>query len=339
MVSSINIKDALALNWPIIDVRSPGEYTKGRIPGSANIPLFSNDERAHVGTVYKQNSKEAAIEVGYTYVNPKLNQFIAESLDVAPNKKVVVHCWRGGMRSQAFAKHLSDNGFKDVRVIEGGYKAFRNHVLSGLEKPYNLKVLGGFTGSGKTHILFELQKQGAQIIDLEGLANHKGSAFGGIGQNEQPSTEQFENTLFYALSHLNENAPIWIEDESNNIGGVKIPKPFFTQMREATLYFIDIPKEERAKHLVKEYAWCESELLADSIYRIAKRLGGLNVKNAIDCLNHKNYFEVALIGLFYYDKAYLKGMQMRSQDKVIRIPIKKINHQKNAKVLIKHVTS
>ncbi|MBI9071148.1 MAG: tRNA 2-selenouridine(34) synthase MnmH [Melioribacteraceae bacterium] len=330
MVSEIKIEEALSLNLPIIDVRSPGEFEKGHIPSAVNIPLFSNDERAHIGTVYKQESKEKAVELGYKYVNPKLDHYIKSSLKIAPDGKVIVHCWRGGMRSLAFARHLSDNGFSDVKQVIGGYKSYRNLVLENLSIPVNLKVLGGYTGSGKTYILDQLKELGHQILDLEGLANHKGSVFGGIGQLEQPSWEQFENNLHKELISLNLNKPIWVEDESHKIGRILIPIQFFEQMRNAKLYFIDIPKEERAKHLVTGYANCDKELLVNSINKIAKRLGGLNVKNSIKLLEENKYYEVAIITLSYYDKYYLKGMNKRESESIITIPLPSTNHYENA---------
>lgn len=329
MVSEIKIEEVFSYNLPIIDVRSPGEFEHGHIPEANSTPLFSNDERAHVGTVYKQKSKETAIEVGYTYVEPKLESFISDALKIAPNKKVIVHCWRGGMRSQSFAKHLSDNGFTDVKVIIGGYKAFRNLVLSDLGKPVPLKVLGGYTGSGKTQILQELKKLGNQIIDLEGLANHRGSAFGGIGQKEQPTVEQFENNLHATWRKLDLKKPIWIEDESHNIGKVKIPMQFFNQIRYSKLYFIDIPKNERAKFLVSEYANKNTQLLKESILRISKRLGDLNAKKSIQLLDEEKFYEVALISLHYYDKFYLKGMKKRNNE-VIQIQFPSTDHYQNA---------
>lgn len=333
MVSHTEIEVALSLSLPVIDVRSPGEFEKGHIPGAVNIPLFSDEERARVGTVYKQQSPEKAKELGYSFVLPKLEFFIEESLKVAPDKEVIVHCWRGGQRSQAFAQHLSENGFGSVKVIEGGYKSFRRHVLETFEKPYNLIVLGGFTGSGKTHILYELHRTGHQIIDLEGLANHKGSAFGGIDQPHQPTTEQFENDLFIEWQKLDAEKPIWIEDESLDIGRVKIPYPLYQQMRDAIVYFIDIPQKERAKILVEDYADCDNAELEAAIHRISKRLGGLNERIAIEELHKGNYFEVAMIALGYYDKGYLKGLNKREKDRVVTIPLETTDHRNNAKKL------
>ena len=322
---------------PLIDVRSPGEYEKGHIPGATNIALFSNEERAHVGTVYVQRSKEKAVEQGYQYVTPKLDWFISESRKVAAQSAVAVHCWRGGMRSHAFAEHLHDHGFQEVYVITAGYKAFRNYILNFFEQPFLLRILGGYTGSGKTLLLKELEKQGEQVIDLEGIAHHKGSAFGAIGESEQPTTEQFENNLFTALRTCKLDAPIWVEDESHNIGHVKIPMAFYRQIRAQKVYFIHISKEQRAKHLVGEYAAFGNTPIANAINAIAKRLGGQNVKTAHEHLAQNNYLEVAMLTLQYYDKAYSRGVQDRDQKKVFTIPLDHMDHDQNAKTIIKFV--
>jgi len=322
---------------PIVDVRSPGEFLRGHIPKAHNIALFTDDERAQVGTVYKRQSKEKAIELGYTFVNPKLDYFISASKQIAPNNTIVIHCWRGGMRSEAFANHLHANGFETVYVIEKGYKAFRNHVLSFFEQKFNLKILGGYTGSGKTDILEVLTQLGEQVIDLEGLADHKGSAFGGIGQHEQSTVEQFENNLFHQLYELDLKKTIWIEDESLNIGKIVIPMAFFVQMRENRVYFIDIPRIERAHYLVGTYGIQNKQKLEESILRISKRLGPLNTKLAIEALTNDDFFKVAEISLIYYDKSYLTGLEKRDASAISKIEMDTVNAEINTKILLNYV--
>ncbi len=324
---------------PLIDVRSPGEFEKGHIPGAVNIPLFNNDERAHVGTVYKQQSKEQAIELGYKYVTPKLEWFISESKKVAPSGIVGVHCWRGGMRSKSFARHLEENGFHEIYVLKGGYKAFRNYALQSFETKANICILGGYTGSGKTHILYTLKEKGEQILDLEGLAHHKGSAFGRIGDGSQPTIEQFENNLFWEWKELDYNKPIWVEDESHRIGSVNIPMIFFNNMRNHPVIFLDIPREERARYLVKDYSDADKEMLSEAINRITKRLGGLNTKLALEHLEKNELYEVAMICLIYYDKYYLKGLQNREHDEVYSLEIDKINYEYISEQIIKQYES
>ncbi|PLX07588.1 MAG: tRNA 2-selenouridine(34) synthase MnmH [Marinilabiliales bacterium] len=321
------------LNLPVIDVRTPAEFEKGHIPGAVNIPLFTNEERAHVGTVYKQQSKEKAIELGYKYVNPKLNDYIEQSKKAAPKKKAIVHCWRGGMRSQSFADHLNKNGF-NTGIIEGGYKAFRRVVLDDFPDNLNLKVLGGYTGSGKTPVLLKMKEQGHQVLDLEGIANHKGSAFGSIGCKPQPTPEQFENNLFWEFKELDCSKPIWLEDESSNIGHVAIQRKLFLQMREANLFFLDIPKEQRAKHLIDDYDVEHLEPLANAINRISKRLGGEKTKKALEYLENHDFFNVAILCLDYYDKYYYKGMMKRDSEKIIIVKHQSVDLDKIIKSLV-----
>ncbi len=322
---------------PLIDVRSPGEFAQGHIPNAVNIPLFSNEERAEVGTVYKKKSKEKAIELGYTFVTPKLTDFLTKSELVAKGKPVVIHCWRGGMRSQSFAKHLHDNGFPKVYFIESGYKAYRNYVLDFFAQEFQLKILGGYTGSGKTYVLKELAKMGQQVIDLEGLAHHKGSAFGALGEKPQPSSEFFENLLFEQWRHFDLQKPVWVEDESARIGCVQIPKTLFDQMREQTLYFLNISKEERSKHLVDDYADYDKEGLANSIKAIEKRLGSQKVQEALAALEADDYYNTALITLHYYDKVYGYGVEKRDADKVLNINVPTVDAHENAKRLLEEV--
>lgn len=335
MSREVSVEEALLSGLPVIDVRSPGEFSRGHIPGAFNIPLFTDEERAQVGTTYKQISAEEAIKLGYQLVTPKFDWFVTEAKKVAPNGKAVVHCWRGGMRSEAFAQHLVNNGFQIILRIKGGYKAYRNFVLTEVGKPLNLIVLGGFTGSGKSLILKELQKLGQQTIDLEYLANHRGSVFGGLGMGKQPTVEQFENNLHYEISKLSCSLPIWVEDESHNIGTVKIPLPFFEQMQRSYLIFVQIPAEERIPLLVQEYAHHGKEKLAEAIYKISKRLGGQNVQLAIKSLEENNFEEVARIALKYYDKIYLKSLSKHTHDNIIPLTLPSINTLENALKILK----
>ncbi len=327
------LKDYLHL--PLIDVRSPGEFEKGHIPGAYNIELFSNEERAHVGTIYKQQSQEKAIQLGYEYVTPKLDAYIERASKLATDKNVVVHCWRGGMRSHAFAQHLKDNGFDKVFVISKGYKAFRHVALNSFEN-YKVRILGGFTGSGKTHILKEIEQLGHQVLDLEGLASHKGSAFGSIGDGHQPSTEQFENNIYWEWRKFNPDKEIWIEDESPNIGGVNIPFNLFTIMRNTRLFFIDIRKEARAELLVDDYDTKDKAKLSASILKISKRLGHKATQDALNHLENNEFYEVAILALSYYDKYYLKGMQRRDQSKINILKLDTTDYRTNAEQIIKH---
>ncbi len=337
MVQRINIEDYLAQLplLPIIDVRTPAEFESGHIPGAVNIPLFSNEERAKVGTVYKQESRVEAFELGYKFVEPKLDHFVTEAKKVMKDQEVVVYCWRGGMRSRSFAEHIESNGVEKVSVIEGGYKAFRTHALETFLKPDRIFVLGGYTGSGKTRILKEMKRKGEQVIDLEGIAHHKGSAFGGIDQGEQPKNEHFTNLLYWEWKELDMSRPVWVEDESIHIGRVFIPEVLFGRMRdEARVVFLDIPKERRADLLVEEYAGSNKLALEQSILRISKRLGGVRTKEALDALERKDYHETAVITLDYYDKFYLKGLKRRDGDKVILIPSDTVDEGINAELAL-----
>lgn len=289
-------------NKLIIDVRAPIEYNKGHLIGAINIPLFDDLERAEIGTLYKANGKEDAILRGLEIVSPKLTSFIKQTKINAQNNEVFVYCFRGGMRSNSFSWLLNTAGLK-VQIMEGGYKAYRNYVLNQFANPYKIVLLGGATGSGKTEILKYLKSQ-IPVLDLEQLANHKGSAFGSIGQPAQLPQQLFENSLHNALQLLSANKSIITEDESMSIGFNKIPYPFWLQMKAAPIIKIIVPFDLRVKRLVKEYGGADKVLLRKSINNIAQQLGPNLHKECLQLLDADELAEVAAITLKYYDKAY-----------------------------------
>lgn len=313
--SSIPIESFLKLQKesnPIIDVRSPAEFESGHIPGAINIPIFSNRERAEIGTLYKQNGQEPAILRGLEIVGPKMADFVRQAKELPFQDQLLVHCWRGGMRSGSFGWLLNTAGLPAV-TLAGGYKSYRQKLLNFFETPFSLYVLTGGTGSGKTELLHFLQQKGEQIIDLEGLAHHKGSVFGGMGQQEQPSSEQFQNELFLQMQEMNPTQPIWLEDESISLGNVFIPHPLWDQLRRAPLIRTELSRPARVERLVKEYGQFEPQELAAAIQKISKRLGGQHAKAALEALEENNLEEVASILLTYYDKAYEIGISKRKE--------------------------
>jgi tRNA 2-selenouridine synthase len=335
MVKHIDIEEFLELseNIPIVDVRSPKEYDHARIPGAFNIPLFDDKEREKVGTLYKQKGRDEAILCGLELVGPKLGNLVREAKKLSTDNKILVHCWRGGMRSGSMAWLLGTAGM-DVKVLNGGYKTYRRHVKSLFQKQANIVILGGMTGSGKTEILAELNELGEQVVDLEGLANHKGSAFGALGQEEQCSTEQFENLLFNEWKKLDLEKPVWLEDESQAIGKIRIPEEVFVQIRENHLINVIIPKELRIQRLLKEYGNFDKELLVSSVLKIKKRLGGLNTAIAIDSINNQQIDKAIDFSLTYYDKAYQYGLSKRNQDKILNLELKQIDPKENASIIL-----
>lgn len=241
------------------------------------------------------------------------------------------------MRSESMGWLFSQAGL-EVSILKGGYKAFRRTMLNRISETNNLYILGGMTGSGKTEVLAEMEKTGHQVVDLEGLANHKGSAFGSIGMGDQPSTEQFENKLFYKWSDFNHSKVVWLENESKSIGTVFIPDQLYLKMKEAFTVNIEIPKSERVKRLVEVYGSASGNDLKDAIGRIEKRLGGKNCKDALIALAENDLPRVAEIVLSYYDKTYIYGLSKRENTRILKLSFQKVDVPAVAREVIKHAT-
>lgn len=322
---------------PIIDVRSPIEYSRGHIPSAINLPLFTDEERAEIGTIYKKQGQEKAIDRGLAIAGSKMHSYVDILKKMIPSKEIAIHCWRGGRRSSSMAWLFSFVGYK-VYLIEKGYKAYRNYIQKMIDKTsLNLIVLGGKTGSGKTDILHALQNVGEQIIDLEKLANHKGSAFGAINEESQPSSEYFENQLYEVLRKLDTTKRIWVENESKGIGRVFIPDSFWAKMKAAPLIHLEIPLDERARYLARTYGTFSNEDLKNSFESIKKRLGGLALNQAIANVESNNYEAAAAIALKYYDKAYNHGLAVNKSPDISILDFEKIDALAIGKSLIKHL--
>ena len=367
-VEKIHIEQFLELanSIPVLDVRSPAEYKHAHIPGALSFPLFTDDERKVVGTTYKQQSREAAIKIGLDFFGPKMRRMVEEvesivrlakskdqtfdnndQVQLPTSNRILVHCWRGGMRSAGIGWLLDLYGFKVYSLI-GGYKVYRQVVLESFKEPYCFHILGGYTGSGKTLVLKQLEQAGESVIDLEAIASHKGSAFGAIGQPAQPSQEIFENMLSHELRgkaklSISGGLPvsIWLEDESQRIGLINIQQLIWERMRRSPVFFIDIPFEERLRNVVETYGKLDKEKMLDAIARIQKRLGGFETKSAINFLQEGDLKECFRILLKYYDKYYFKGLYNRENAPTLirKIYCEELNPLANAQKITNYYKS
>jgi len=297
---------ATSTKLPILDVRSPAEFETGHIPGAISFPIFSDEERAIIGTLYKQEGSEIATKKGLEIVGPKLVPFI-EQAEAIGGTIFKMYCWRGGMRSQSMATLLESYGFK-VKLLNGGYKAYRNHIIQYFGQKLPLKVITGYTGSKKTLFLQMLKDNGAQVVDLEGLANHQGSSFGNQKSKSQPTTEQFQNMLLKAFLELDQTKSIYIEDESMRIGWVNLPETLYQQKNTSPHIFIEIDKKERVEFLLDDYKNLSPEQLILATEAIRKKLGDEQASEAIECIKKGEGRRAASIILTYYDRQYHKSI-------------------------------
>lgn len=337
----ITVDDFLTLTssgLPVIDARSPAEFEQGCFPGSLNMPLLNNEERAVVGTTYKQKGRNVAVLTGFDLVGGKFAGYIRTAEEKVPSREVIIYCWRGGMRSGILSWLLEQAGFK-VQVLRGGYKSFRRWALKKLEEPRKVWVLGGMTGSGKTEALHHLRENGEQVLDLEGIARHKGSAFGALGQDKQPTNEQFENSMALQWASFDPSKPVWIENESRDIGKNKIPDPVYHLIRNSPLVEWSIPAEIRLKRILKEYAVFPVEELAACTRKIAKRLGGLRLAQSLEHLQNGHFSEWAKMMLEYYDKTYAYGLSERPGPVIMHFEAEGKDYRKETEKLLSVLNS
>lgn len=300
----------LRKDLPVVDVRSEGEHAEGHIPGATNIPILNNEERRQVGTDYKKKGQQTAIMTGFRLLGPRLTEVIEHAERTADGKELLVHCWRGGMRSNYFCQFVTMARVK-ARSLDGGYKTYRQAALDSFKLPLKLKVIGGSTGSGKSEVLRALAKQGEQIIDLESLANHKGSVFGGLMMPKQPTTEQFQNFMFEEIMKLDVNRTIWIEDESLSIGRIFLPLDLWTTMSKSPVVEIEVDRGRRIERLVNEYGPADRQEFLELMGKIVKRLGGQHYNAAKEKLLAGDMYSTIDILLTYYDKAYQFGLEKK----------------------------
>lgn len=322
----------------VFDTRSPAEYEKGHIPGAVSFPLFTNDERAIIGKLYKREGRDVAVMRGLELIGPKMARMARSAIDISSGQPIHLYCWRGGMRSHSMAWLLQTAGLQ-VTVLDGGYKAFRRKVQRDLSADHPFLVLGGYTGSAKTEILQLMQQAGAQVIDLEKLAQHRGSAFGNLTNTPQPHTEHFANLVWNELQQFTSDRPIWVEDESRSIGTVYLDEGFYRKIRNAPVVMLQRSRAQRASFLATDYGSIDRDLLKHGVEKITKRLGGQHAKAAIECIDEGNLTAAADILLTYYDRAYLHNMNRRTAPVVytVELPDGKSNFD-TAVQLIKNET-
>ncbi len=300
-----HVPDIWQQNLPIVDVRAPVEFSKGHIPGALNVPLLTNDDRHQVGLCYRQQGQKAAVQLGLQLVGPRLADLAQEGMNIARSGSLIVYCQRGGQRSQSMSWLWTQIGLRVWR-IEGGYRKFRQWVNQELQRSHSLLLLAGGTGVGKTDILHALTNEGEAVLDLEGYARHKGSAFGAIGEDKTAKQGHFENCLATQLHRIQGEKPVWVESESQRIGNCQIPPQLWSDMQQSPRIYLERDRQQRVVRLCEDYKDASVEELQRALNGIRKRLGPEKYQRAVNDLMEDNRAGVVDSVLDYYDRLYDK---------------------------------
>ncbi len=314
MQEVIDLDQALELRQRgalLVDVRSPSEFAEASIPGALNVPILDDAERAEIGTLYKQVGRRDARRRGIEIVAPKIPTMLAqiEAARQPDSPPAVVFCWRGGMRSQALTSFLNLGGIP-ARQLTGGHKAFRRLVIDYFEQTDFGKILvvRGLTGVGKTLLLHRLAAETYPVIDLEGLANHRGSAFGGLGLGDQPGQKMFEARLWARLQEYRDSDYLLTEGESRHIGRLVLPPRFYRALQEQTSLWVDAPLAYRVGVILDDYP-ARDDLTAafePPLRALKERLGSVVIEDLLRLLHGKRWDELTRrLMVDYYDPLYL----------------------------------
>lgn len=315
MIKIITPDEALRKNNSVfVDVRAPIEFNEATIPGAVNIPIFDDKERALLGEVYNSVSSSAAMEKGLEIVSAKLPKIYFEFKKLKENyKNIIIFCWRGGMRSRAITSILQVMKMDDVFLLEGGYKGYRKYIynkLNIMNFTFDLIVLHGMTGTGKTKVLQILEEKGLPVINIEQLAQNRGSVFGNLGLSSSISQKMFDSLLFNKIAEI--NYPFaFVEAESRRIGNLYIPNRFFAHMKEGIHILIEAPIELRIQRIMEEYVYnnpvdvVNIEDIKNRIMRLKDRLGKDKCKLMVELLSKRDFNSlIKELLLNYYDPLY-----------------------------------
>jgi tRNA 2-selenouridine synthase len=309
-MQTLAFDESLLDTHTIVDVRTPLEYSEDHIPGAFNVPLLGNEERVEIGILYKQAGPQAARRRGLELTSARFPEMVRKIESLAGDRPILVYCWRGGLRSRTVAVILDLTGYRAVQ-LEGGYKSFRNHVVSFFEEfvpPGPLVIIHGLTGVGKTTFIHGLSGEKYTVIDLEGLARHRGSAFGGLGMEQPPGQKRFESMLWDKFRKGKRGYPVILEGESRRIGMLSLPGHLYEVMAESIKIWCEASIETRVARLIEEYGKPEySEGMAEALSRIRGRLGGQKYNEISGYLENRQLgpFMSELLNV-YYDRVYYK---------------------------------